>query len=518
MNKITSFQNDNTFCIYFRTMRLALLLCNQVRVRFAPSPTGQLHIGGFRSALYNYLFAKNVGGKFLLRIEDTDQTRVVPGAAKSLEKMLNWAGLVPDESPSVGGDFGPYVQSQRLEMYQESVNLLIENGKAYRCFCSEKRLAILKKEAAKARTVNRYDGRCKELSDQEIEDNLGQNKKFTVRLNVDNCENFTSFDDLVFGPCKHGSLVAEGDPIILKSDGFPVYHLANVVDDHHMKISHVFRGVEWQVSTPKHLMLYAAFGWKPPQFGHLPLVMNADGTKLSKRQGDVHLEEYMANGYYPDAISNFITLSGGGFHDRDVIHEGSSKVYPLSDLCQKFDYKLLKTNNTKLDFEKLNLLNQKVLQEMIEDPIGLEKLVQDVRLYLKTDDSNQKLEDDHVLAGYLKWLANRVHRLSDLKSPNYAFLWSAPKSVNYSGPITSEILKEVSLVISESNGTAANVSQKLRTLADERNINFRELMKCLRSVLSGLKQGPPVGEMVEHLGMPTTLKRLKSAVKLFNEK
>lgn len=284
--------------LWRRSLSAASSSSELVRVRFAPSPTGHLHLGGFRTALYNYLWAKSHGhdrGRFILRIEDTDQTRLVPGAAEKLERILEWTGLVPDESPLKGGDFGPYVQSQRLHLYSEAVERMLESGHAYRCFCTERRLELMKRESTRLRVNHKYDRRCLTLSESEIQEKLSQGIPHTVRLKIRPFPE--SFSDLIYGDVSFNVFELEGDPIILKSDGFPTYHLANVVDDHWMNITHVLRGVEWQISTPKHILLYEALGWNPPKFAHLPLIVNSDGTKMSKRQNDIQVEHYKDQGY-----------------------------------------------------------------------------------------------------------------------------------------------------------------------------------------------------------------------------
>ncbi|XP_019505355.1 PREDICTED: probable glutamate--tRNA ligase, mitochondrial [Hipposideros armiger] len=282
-----------------------------VRVRFAPSPTGFLHLGGLRTALYNYIFAKKHGGTFILRLEDTDQTRLVPGAAENIEDMLEWAGIPPDESPRRGGPAGPYLQSQRLELYAQAADALVRTGAAYPCFCSPQRLELLKKEALRNRQTPRYDNRCRNLSQRQVAQKLASDPKPAIRFRLD--EEAPAFQDLVYGWNRHEVASVEGDPVVLKSDGFPTYHLACVVDDHHMGVSHVLRGSEWLVSTAKHLLLYRALGWPPPRFAHLPLLVNADGSKLSKRQGDLFLERFAAAGFLPDALLDMITNCGSGF-------------------------------------------------------------------------------------------------------------------------------------------------------------------------------------------------------------
>ncbi|KAF2889868.1 hypothetical protein ILUMI_16306 [Ignelater luminosus] len=325
---------------YSYSVCLRLYHTREVRVRFAPSPTGFLHLGGLRTALYNFLFAKSHKGKFLLRIEDTDQTRIVEGAREQLQKDLNWAGIYIDEGPGLGGSFGPYIQSQRLKLYQEQVKKLLNNGSAYYCFCTNKRLDLLRLEALRARQIPKYDNRCRYLSTDEIKSKLDRNESHCIRFKL--TPGMETFEDIIYGTITYDVVLNEGDPVILKSDGYPTYHFANVVDDHFMKISHVLRGVEWQISTTKHIMMYRAFNWEPPIYGHLPLLLNPDGSKLSKRQGDIQISSYRKSGILPQALVNFITHSGGGF-EKDQERYLKPKSYTMDELAEQ-DH-----------FEKVNL-------------------------------------------------------------------------------------------------------------------------------------------------------------------
>ncbi|PNF34521.1 hypothetical protein B7P43_G10725 [Cryptotermes secundus] len=238
-----------------RPFMTTALRIREVRVRFAPSPTGHLHLGGLRTAFYNYLFAKSHGGKFILRIEDTDQSRIVPDAVDKFENDLEWVGIVPDESPSVGGPYGPYKQSERLSLYRNQVKSILEKGEGYYCFCTDRRLDLLRREALRARQVPRYDNRCRHLSEEEVKERLDRGDNYCIRFKLMSDEE--AFEDLVYGRISYNVALNEGDPVIIKSDGYPTYHFANVVDDHFMKISHVLRGVEWQISTSKHILLYS---------------------------------------------------------------------------------------------------------------------------------------------------------------------------------------------------------------------------------------------------------------------
>ncbi|XP_073697769.1 nondiscriminating glutamyl-tRNA synthetase EARS2, mitochondrial [Garra rufa] len=281
------------------------------RVRFAPSPTGFLHLGGLRTALYNYLFAKQRGGVFILRLEDTDRTRLVPGAADAIEDMLEWAGIPPDESSRRGGDYGPYVQSERLPLYSQAASSLLRTGHAYYCFCSNQRLDLLKREAQRSGHVPRYDNRCRRLRPEQVRQKLAEGVPHAVRFKLD--AGAEPFRDQIFGWTRHDVAAVEGDPVILKADGFPTYHLANVVDDHHMRVSHVLRGSEWLISTVKHLQLFRALSWTPPAYAHLPLLLNRDGSKLSKRQGDIFIQRFRERGVLPEALLDIVTHAGSGF-------------------------------------------------------------------------------------------------------------------------------------------------------------------------------------------------------------
>ena len=266
-----------------------------VRVRFAPSPTGYVHVGSLRTALYNYLFARHNKGQFVLRIEDTDRNRYVPGAVENLLETLQWAGLDYDEGPEKGGPYGPYFQSERMEIYSQHVQILLEKDAAYPCFCSEERLSAMREEQAQKNLPIMYDGHCRNIPKEQALERM-KNETHVIRLKVPR-NGTTIVEDLIRGTVSFENNVID-DQILLKSDGYPTYHLANVVDDHLMKISHVIRGEEWLPSTPKHILLYQAFGWELPQFAHLPLLLNPDRTKLSKRQGDVAVEDYRAKGFY----------------------------------------------------------------------------------------------------------------------------------------------------------------------------------------------------------------------------
>ena len=293
-----------------------------VRVRFAPSPTGALHPGSARTVLFNYLFARKHGGSFILRIEDTDQSRFDPASLDSILAGIRWLGLNWDEGPEVGGDFGPYFQSERLDLYHRMVQRLIDAGHAYPCFCTPVRLEQLREEQRKAGLPTRYDRHCLALSKAEVKARIEAGETPVIRMKVPDGQ--TVVHDLVRGDTTFDNSTQD-DQVLLKSDGFPTYHLASVVDDHEMQISHVIRGDEWLASTPKHVILYEMFGWAPPAFVHLPVVLGPDKTKLSKRHGAASVLEYRDMGYLPEAMVNFLAFLGWSpGHRRGVLHPGAA--------------------------------------------------------------------------------------------------------------------------------------------------------------------------------------------------
>ncbi|CAG2162308.1 unnamed protein product [Oppiella nova] len=391
-----------------------------VRVRFGPSPTGFIHLGGLRTALYNYLYAKQHNGSFVLRIEDTDQERVVPGSQRNLEDMLQWTGLIPDEGPTTGGQYGPYVQSQRIDLYREKVTELLSTPMAYRCFCSDMRLDLLRKEKLKNREIPKYDNRCRHLSQREIDEKLANGEKFAIRLKLKSGP--IGFDDIVFGRLSFDLSAIESDPVIFKSDGFPTYHFANVVDDHYMKISHVLRGAEWQVSTPKHIMLYEAFGWTAPKFAHLPLIMNTDGSKLSKRQNDIRIDYYRDNGYYSETIINYLTTIGSGFP-----HRLEDRIDGLQELTKLFDLTKVNTSNGKIETDKLRLYNRFSIYWYFNN--GFEnKLIEELKtLLISKFGSTRELNlDNDYLKFLITWSKERIFTLKELLNEEFIYLWKVP--------------------------------------------------------------------------------------------
>ncbi len=334
---------------------------SQVRVRYAPSPTGLQHIGGVRTALFNYLFARSSGGRFVLRIEDTDRARSEPRYIQDLYESLEWLGIQPDEGPAeagfAGGDYGPYVQSERVAIYQKYARQLLDEGKAYYCFCSPERLEQLRREQEKNKSrLQGYDRRCRGLSRQEAERRRRAGEACVLRFAIP-LEGTTVFHDLLLADIERANADINPDPVILKTDGFPTYHLANVIDDHLMEISHVLRAREWLSSGPLHILLYEALGWRPPQFCHLPMVMGQDGAKLSKRHGSTSLIEFRKAGYLREAILNYISLLGWSFDD-------SREFFTLPELERCFDLAKLSRSPATFDYQKLQWFNGQYIRQM----------------------------------------------------------------------------------------------------------------------------------------------------------
>uniref|UniRef100_A0A3B4UL38 Nondiscriminating glutamyl-tRNA synthetase EARS2, mitochondrial n=1 Tax=Seriola dumerili TaxID=41447 RepID=A0A3B4UL38_SERDU len=456
----------------------------EVRVRFAPSPTGFLHLGGLRTALYNYIFAKKYGGAFILRLEDTDQSRLVPGAAESIEDMLEWAGIPPDESPRRGGPVGPYLQSQRLDLYSQTAQQLVKSGHAYYCFCSPQRLELLKKEALRSGQTPRYDNRCRHLRADQVQEKLAQGTSHVIRFRLE--EGVEPFQDLIFGWNRHEVAQVEGDPVVIKADGFPTYHLANIVDDHYMKISHVLRGSEWLISTSKHLLMYQALGWKPPTFGHLPLLMNKDGSKLSKRQGDIFIQSFQRDGILPEALLDITTNCGSGFNTNRIGRR-------IAELISEFNPSKITTHSALLDLEKLPEFNRIHLQQRIEDEDQCILLIKDLQEQIQQAYAAEIQEDEVLHEDYIRRVLQlrkgHISSLKELVSPDYSYLWVRPSvSSQQVAALTAEAQHIASLVLKYVVLLTLTVFTLLYTHSLSRIMSI------------SVSQGPSVAEMMVSLG------------------
>jgi glutamyl-tRNA synthetase len=476
------------------------------RARFAPSPTGYLHVGGLRTALYNYLFAKKNNGTFVLRIEDTDRNRYVEGAVENLIKALKWAGLNFDEGPETGGNYGPYMQSQRLDIYKKYADELIEKGKAYYCFCTPERLKTLKEEQEKQKLPQaKYDKYCLHLSKEEIENNLNAGIPKVVRLNVE--ENHTiKFDDIVREQVEFESINID-DQVLIKSDSFPTYHLANVVDDHLMKITHVIRGEEWLSSTPKHVLLYDAFGWERPIFAHLPLLLNPDRSKLSKRQGDVAVEDYRDKGFLKDALINFVALLGWNAGD-------DKEFYYMDDLISSFSLERVNKAGAVFDLQKLNWLNTEHLRKKSSS-----ELLADLRIEIqKSKFKSQNFSEDYLLQ-IIDAMKERVSFVKEFID-NCTYFYEVPtqyeqKSVekNWKPETPEHLIKlkeEFSLL---NNPTKEDFESALAKVSEEINVGKGKLIHPLRLAVSGQSTGPGMFDLLFILGKDEVVKRIETAIK-----
>lgn len=474
------------------------------RVRFAPSPTGYLHVGGLRTALYNYLFARNSGGKFILRIEDTDRNRFVEGAVENLISTLKWSGLDFDEGPDKEGSYGPYMQSQRLDIYKKLTERLIDEKKAYYCFCTQERLNAVREEQKNMGLQPKYDKHCLHLNENEINENLKNNVPYVIRMNVQPGQQI-DIEDVIRGHVEFSSDVVD-DQILIKSDGYPTYHLANVIDDHSMKITHVIRGEEWLSSTPKHVLLYNFFGWEIPVFAHLPLLLNPDKTKLSKRQGDVAVEDYRRKGYLKEALVNFVALLGWNAGD-DV------EFYNMNALTEKFSLERVNKAGAVFDVEKLNWLNAEHLRKM--DATELVKLLREELDASKY--KGQKFTDEYLLK-VIEAMKERVIFVKEFITNGFYF-FEDPQEYDEavikkrwkedSADLLSKLIDKFAAL---NNPGKEDYEQALKKTAEELNVGNGKLIHPVRLAVSGVGGGPGLYDILTIIGKEKTIARLKAAL------
>lgn len=474
------------------------------RVRFAPSPTGYLHIGGLRTALYNYLFAKKNGGKFILRIEDTDRARFVEGAVENLVSTMEWSGLHYDEGPGIGGEFGPYTQSERLDIYKEHTEKLLESGKAYYCFCSKERLDFLR-DGQKARGEQSvYDKHCLKLTPEEVAEKIKEGLPYVVRMNVV-ANQKVHVKDMIRGNIDFDTNTID-DQVLIKSDGFPTYHLANVVDDHLMKITHTIRGEEWLPSTPKHVLLYQAFGWEVPLFAHLPLLLNPDRSKLSKRQGDVAVEDYRAKGYLKEALINFIALLGWNAGD-------DREFYYMNELIDSFSLDRINKSGAVFNLEKLDWLNAEHLRAKSDSELASLLKEELITIGLYSDEFSDALLEKVVVA-----MKERVKFIKEIPQ-NAGYFFGKPLSYDEKGiqkgwkEDTPELLKSYMQKIEGfSSPSKEDYETALRQTAEENGAGAGKLIHPVRLAVSGVTSGPGLFDILEALGKDEVLIRIRTAL------
>jgi nondiscriminating glutamyl-tRNA synthetase len=499
-----------------------------VRTRFAPSPTGELHIGGLRTALSNYLLAKQQGGSFILRIEDTDQKRLVRGAVERLLKSLQWSEIEPNEGVVLSendqvverGKYGPYTQSQRLNVYKKYVDKLIAEKKAYYCFCSAERLDNLRKEQQKNKQAPKYDRHCLNLSRDEIQAKIKAGEKYVVRFKIP--EGTTIFQDEVFGRVSVKNNTID-DQIILKSDGFPTYHLAVVVDDYLMKISHVFRGAEWLPSTPKHILLYQALGWEKemPKFVHMANILNKDKKKLSKREGSVSVDDFKKEGYPREALINFIALLGWN-------PKTEQEIFTLNELIEQFDISKMNKAGGVFDLDRLAWISNQHIKQMSIDKLYKEGLSFLIKQSFYQDFVQKNIFSDKELQKYLKKILTieqeRLSKFTEIGVENKFFFQTADE-LQYnleniywkdnSQESTKNALQEVrqSLEeIPEKEWTQKNIQNKLLKLAGDKRGDY---LFPLRWILTGQGKSPSPFEVAWALGKEETLRRVGLALTKF---
>ena len=479
-----------------------------VRVRFAPSPTGYPHVGNIRTALFNWLFARHHGGSFIVRIEDTDVTRKVKGAVKAILDGLRWLGLDWDEGPEVGGKYAPYIQSQRLEIYRELAERLVAQGDAYYCYCSPQRLEEMRAEQIKCKQPPGYDRYCRNLSQEERAKKEAEGITPVVRFKTP-LEGQTRFNDLIYGDVvfEHNTI---DDFVLLKSDGYPTYHLANVVDDHAMEISHVIRAEEWISSTPRHLLLYRAFGFEPPQFIHHPMILGPDRAKLSKRHGAVSILEYREQGYLPEAMVNFLALLGWSLDDR-------TEIISRQELIDNFSLERIGKTGAIFNREKLDWMNGVYIRSLTAD-----EFFEAVEPYLMTDISAGKalISSEEYVRYILPLVQERARTLAEVTELAQFFFVDEldyepslliGENMNHQSAI--QALTVAKQRLSQVQAFDANsLEGVLRPLAVELGLKTGQLFGTLRVAVTGRTAAPPLFQTMAVLGKERCLKRIEAAL------
>jgi glutamyl-tRNA synthetase len=469
-----------------------------VRVRIAPSPTGDPHVGTAYIALFNYVFAKQQGGKFVLRIEDTDQTRARSDSEQMIFDALRWVGLSWDEGPDVGGPYGPYRQSERGAHYKEHANILLEAGKAYRCFCTEDRLAKLRVQQQAAKATLGYDRHCRDLDPAEGRDRAAKGESHVVRLKVP-LSGPIEFEDRLRGKVTRDAKEVD-DQVLLKSDGMPTYHLANVVDDHLMEITHVIRAEEWISSTQKHVLLYEAFGWEQPQFIHMPLLRNTDKSKISKRKHPVSINYYRDIGVLPHALLNFLGLMGWSFG-------GDREKFTLDEMVSVFSWDRMSLGGPVFDLNKLTWLNEQYIHER-----SYEQLADDI--------INWRVNKDYLLK-VLPLFRERIKKLDEfIPSAEYFFAGDLDYSHVVAqmalpdvapGDLKKALLDLVERFEAKDGFSKEMLEEVARAWVESNGYNSGKAFMLLRIAVTGRTASPPLFDVMAVLGKEITRRRLRRA-------
>ena len=479
-----------------------------VRVRYAPSPTGFPHVGNIRTALFNWLYARHTGGKFIVRIEDTDTARTVPGSLEAILDSLHWLGLDWDEGPEVGGGYGPYVQSQRLETYKKIAEKLIAEGFAYRCYCTSERLEAMRTEQTANKQTPGYDRHCRNLSAGERQKLEASGASSVIRFKTP-LDGRTIFQDMLRGEVAFENSTVD-DFVLLKTDGFPVYHLANVIDDHLMDISHVLRAEEWLSSTPKHVMLYNALKFDPPQFAHMPLILGPDRSKLSKRHGAATLTEYRDQGYLQETMLNFLALLGWSLDDKN-------EIFSRQQLVDIFSLERVSRTAGIFNKEKLDWLNGMYIRTLPVDDLTA-RVLPFMEKYLPPD--VRRPLDINYIRQIMPLIRERIVTLKDaaayadfffLDNLEYDSAQLLGKKMTAEAVLTALKGAETELSALEDFNPAV-LEDTLRHLADELGIKTGELFNPLRVATTARDAAPPLFETMVVLGQARCLKRINAAL------
>lgn len=470
----------------------------QIRTRMAPSPTGEVHVGTLATLLKNYAFAKQHDGAFILRIEDTDQTREVEGATDRILSVIADYGLTWDEGPDIGGPFAPYTQSERLPIYQEHAELLLSKGLAYRCFCTRERLEAVREQQMHDHQQPRYDGTCRALSDDEVAVRVAAGEQSVIRLKVPHDTEIT-FTDLIRGDISFSGKDVD-DQVLLKTDGFPTYHLAVVVDDHLMQITHILRGEEWISSTPKHILLYQAFGWELPVFAHIPVFLNPDGKgKMSKRKGMVSARSFLDRGYLPEAMLNFFMVLGWARDDQ-------REIMTLEEYVKEFDPAAISSKSVVFDLKKLQWFNGIYIRQLPED-----ELLTRLTPFLPEDRRVEQIRP------VLPLIRERLVVLSDI-GPLTDYFFNAitvdadTLIKNQSSELVLAQLPATKEVLSSLDSWTVNtLEEALRKLQLDSGWQPKQYFMMLRLVLTGQTATPPLFDTIMVLGKERTLSRIEAA-------
>lgn len=462
-----------------------------VRTRIPPSPTGEdLHIGNVYTALLNYVFAKKNAGKFIIRIEDTDRTRLIGGSEKHILSSLRWLGLTYDEGPDIGGPYAPYRQSDRLPVYKQHAEQLVAAGHAYYCFCTPERLDEVRKQQQKEGIPTVYDGHCKKTYPPNEAKEKASKEKYVIRLNVPE-EGITEFTDVIRGNISFENRLID-DQVLLKSDGYPTYHLGVVVDDHLMEITHIIRGEEWISSVPKHILLFKFFGWKLPVFAHGPILRNPDKSKLSKRRNPVWASWYREQGFLPEAILNYLALMGWSMPD-------GKEIFSLDEMATHFRLEDINTAGPIFDIKKLEWMNGEYIRKL------------DVKsLKSKVVEFVGKEYPEDLIEKTIPLVRERMKKLSDYL-PLSEFFFHCPKDYEIELADKKELFEKIRKTLEAVDTWKADViGEMLMNLTKELGIKTGEFFMLLRVAITGKKISPPLNESMEILGKEEVLARLAS--------